>query len=117
MRQGELAKIRIKKKKYGFGRKLNQDKLRFPTGISEEFRARLLKKGVIYELKLLEWVDRIDLDGDDGDGKYLKTVVSQSEKREWEKPLDIDDIKFSVRAWLSDKDPALNEGVKTLEIF
>ena len=30
MRKGELAKIRIKKKKYGFGRKEQRDKLRIP---------------------------------------------------------------------------------------
>jgi FKBP-type peptidyl-prolyl cis-trans isomerase 2 len=32
MRKGESAKIRIKKKKYGFGRKEQQDKLRVPKG-------------------------------------------------------------------------------------
>jgi hypothetical protein len=30
MRKGELAKIRIKKKKYGFGRKEMREKLRIP---------------------------------------------------------------------------------------
>ena len=32
MRKGETAKIRIKKKKYGFGRKLKTEDLRFPHG-------------------------------------------------------------------------------------
>ena len=32
MRKNEKAKIRIKKKKYGFGRKENRDKLKFPKG-------------------------------------------------------------------------------------
>ena len=45
MRKNEKAKIRIKKKKYGFGRKENRDKLKFPSGYeaveseSEEVKA------------------------------------------------------------------------------
>ena len=35
MRLNEIAKIRIKKKKYGFGRKELMEKLRIPKGFEE----------------------------------------------------------------------------------
>ncbi len=52
MRKGETSKIKIKKK-YGFGRKENVDKLKFPAGYEEEGsenRKRLMTKGLIYEI-------------------------------------------------------------------
>jgi FKBP-type peptidyl-prolyl cis-trans isomerase len=52
MRKGEKSKIKIKKK-YGFGRKENVDKLKFPKGYEEEGsdnRKRLMSKGIIYEV-------------------------------------------------------------------
>ena len=55
MRKNETAKIKIKKK-YGFGRKENVDKLKFPQGYEDENseeRKRLMTKGIIYEVKLL----------------------------------------------------------------
>lgn len=54
-----------------------------------EKRQRLLSKGIIYEVKLLDWVDRIDIDAD---GNFLKTVVNKAEKKEWEKPSDADEV-------------------------
>lgn len=55
--------MRIKKKKYGFGGKQS---MRIPKGFEaeSELRQRLLSKGIIYEVKLHEWVDRTDLLGD-----------------------------------------------------
>jgi len=52
MRKGETAKIRIKKK-YGFGRPGEVDKLRFPKGFSQEpqdaeRREKLVNKAIIY---------------------------------------------------------------------
>jgi hypothetical protein len=52
MRKGEISKIKIKKK-YGFGRKENVDKLKFPAGYEvegSENRKRLMTKGLIYEI-------------------------------------------------------------------
>jgi hypothetical protein len=82
MRKNEVAKIRIKKKKYGFGRKLQVEKLRFPSGFQEEgdARTRLLSKGVIYEVHLLDWTDRADIDGD---GSFLKTIVTPAAPKEY----------------------------------
>jgi hypothetical protein len=72
MRKGEKAKIKIHKK-HGFGRVGNQDKLRFPTGYDEigsENRNKITSKGVIYEVILVDWVDRQDIDGEQ---IYFKT--------------------------------------------
>jgi FKBP-type peptidyl-prolyl cis-trans isomerase len=127
MRKNEKAKIRIKKKKHAFGRKLLQDKLRFPPGYEEpadheseegkaqlEKRQRLLTKGVIYEVKLLDWVDRIDIEGD---GNFLKTVLKKAEKKEWEKPSDADEVQISVKLYHFEKDPSdtLEESLKSKE--
>jgi hypothetical protein len=80
MRKNEKAKIRIKKKKYAFGRKENVDKLKFPQGYepsadgsegSGQYK-RLRSKGVIYEVKLLDWIDRMDIDGN---GNFLKSII------------------------------------------
>lgn len=70
MRKNEKAKIKIQKK-HAFGRKENAEKLRFPTGyeVEGEKRERLLKKGVIYEVKLIDWIERVDLESD---GNFLK---------------------------------------------
>ena len=93
MRKNESAKIRIKKKMYGYGRKENIDKLIFPPGLDEALRQRLVTKGLIYEVKLLDWVDRADIDGK---GNFLKTVVKAAPKKEWELPADRDEVTFKV---------------------
>jgi FKBP-type peptidyl-prolyl cis-trans isomerase 2 len=66
MRKGEHSKIRMKKK-FAFGRPGAVDKLRFPKGFSEEpedaeRRTKLTTKSVIYEVTLIDWVERIDVD-------------------------------------------------------
>jgi hypothetical protein len=112
MRKNEKAKIRIKKKKYGFGRKENGDKLILPPGYEapseneseegkkqEEKHQRLFKKGIIYEVKLIDWVDRIDIDGD---GNFLKTVItSPAGKKEWEKPSERDEVVINARLYVA----------------
>ena len=76
MRKNEKAKIRIKKKKYGFGRKDKLDIRKFPKGYEtlstdsatkeeiqarDEARKRLISKGIIYEVKLLDWIERVNV--------------------------------------------------------
>ena len=95
MRKNEKAKIKIKRK-YGFGRKANIDKLRFPKGYDEvdsENRKRLMTKGIIYEVKLLDWIERQDIEAD---GNFLKTFTRKAEKKEWETPKEIDEIKVNI---------------------
>ena len=98
MRQGEKAKIKIKRK-YGFGRKENVDKLSFPKGYEEgENKERLLKKGIIYEVKLVDWIERIDLEAD---GNFLKTFIQKPPNKEWERPSEIDEINFSLKVYFN----------------
>lgn len=122
MRINETAKIRIKKKKYGFGRKQQVDKLRFPIGyeVEGEPRTRLMKKGIIYEVKLIGWEDRTDIEAD---GNFVKTLVTVPDKKEWEKPTDRDELVFNLTASLVSQDPSLLLGeeresqLKNIEVF
>lgn len=96
MRKNEKAKIKIKPK-YGFGREDNGDKLKWPKGYEElesENRKKLTSKGIIYEVKLLDWIEREDLEAD---GNFLKTFIQKGEKKEWEKPTEIDEITINLR--------------------
>ena len=85
MRQGEKAKIRIKKK-YGFGRPGEVEKLIFPPGFAEagEKRDKITNKAVIYEVELLLFVKREDLEHN---GSIFKQITCPSaDKYEHEKP-------------------------------
>jgi len=116
MKKNETAKIRIKKKKYGFGRKLKTEDLIFPQGYEEpkeveseegkaqsERRKRLMTKGIIYEVKLHDWIERVDIEGD---GYFIKTTIVSPPKREWEKPADCDEVHLSVKLFHFNEDPS-----------
>lgn len=62
MRVGEKSKIRIKKK-FGFGRPGEVDKLQFPATAGVEVVEKLKSKNVIYEVELIKMVQRIDVEG------------------------------------------------------
>ncbi len=103
MRKGEVAKIKIKKK-YGFGRKLNTEALKFPPGYDElgsDKHKRLTTKGIIYEVKLVDWIERTDIEGD---GNFLKTVVSKAQSKEWERAKERDEVEVTVRAYYKPED-------------
>jgi FKBP-type peptidyl-prolyl cis-trans isomerase 2 len=66
MRKGETAKIRMKKK-YAFGRPGEVDKLRFPKcalegPMAEEIMTKMKTKSLIYEVTLVSWIERTDVD-------------------------------------------------------
>lgn len=105
MRKNEKAKIKIKRK-YGFGRKENVDKLKFPLGYEEEGpkRERLMKKGIIYEVKLLDWVERVDIEAN---GNFLKTFIHKPESKEWERPSDRDEISVSFKIFYDNNEPLI----------
>lgn len=73
--------------------------MRFPKGYedpnSDNYK-RLTTKGIIYEVKLLDWVERVDIEAD---GMFLKTYIHKPDKKEWEKPTDRDEIAISVRIY------------------
>jgi len=92
MRKGEISKIRIKKK-HGFGRPLRVDVLRFPVGYGEEDsdnRKRLTGETIIYEVEMVDFVPRVDIEAN---GNFYKYVDQHPDKAEWETPTDLDEIK------------------------
>lgn len=99
MRKGEKAKIRMKKK-YAFGRPGEVDKLRFPKGFTtepqdEERRQKLLTKSVIYEVHLIDWIERNDVDAD---GMIFKQLITKARRNEHEHATDHLDVAcFDVR--------------------
>jgi len=107
MRKGEKSKIKIKKK-YGFGRKQNVDKLRFPPGFEEESekRTRLMTKGIIYEVTLLDWIERFDIEAN---GNFLKTFIAKAPKSSWSTPGDIDEYVASFQVYYSKSDVLISQ--------
>lgn len=105
MRKGEKAKIKLSKKR-GFGVKDNIDKLKFPKGFEEpgELRDKLLSHGVIYEVKLVDFQERADVDYD---GNLLKTFIQKPKKRDWEHPKEVDEIIVNLK--ISDDSGVLYE--------
>ena len=63
-------------------------------------------------MRLLDWVDRTDIDGN---GNFLKTYLQEAPKREWEKPAEVDEIKISAYLSLTETDPALDESQEEIK--
>lgn len=55
-----------------------------------------MKKGIIYEVKLVDWVERIDIEAN---GNLLKTYIKKPETKEWEHPNERDEVVFSIKAY------------------
>lgn len=53
-----------------------------------------MKKGIIYEVKLLDWTERVDIEAD---GNFIKEYIVKPEKKEWEKPSDRDEIVLDFK--------------------
>ena len=95
MRRGEKSKIRIKKK-HGFGRPLRQDELNFPKDYDQEGsenKKRLTSEQIIYEVELVDYIERFDIEGN---GNFLKYYDMRAEKNEWETPTDMDEVRFDM---------------------
>ena len=74
MRAGEKAKLRIKKK-YAFGRPGEVEKLIFPAGYTEgERREKLTSKAVIYEVELVKFIPRQDIEHN---GSIFKQILEE----------------------------------------
>jgi hypothetical protein len=103
MRKNERAKIRSQKK-HAFGRIGEVDKLRFPRGYSTseadaERRAKLTSKAVIYEVTMIDWVERMDMEAN---GLMYKQVVKKADKKEYELPNEeFDEVTYNMRLWQS----------------
>jgi hypothetical protein len=57
-------------------------------------------------------VDRTDIDGD---GSFVKTVIGEAPKKEWEKPSDVDEVVITATLSLVDQDPALSNQVEEVK--
>lgn len=102
MRKNEIAKVKIQKK-YSFGRKELREKLVFPEGFGQdnpENHEKITTKGVIYEVELLDWTERIDVNGD---SVFIKQIISKCEKKTFLKPKDIDEVTIDVTVKQNDK--------------
>ena len=101
MRKNEKSKIRIKKK-FAFGRPGEVDKLRFPPGFSleekdAERREKITSKSVIYEVTLLDYVERMDMEANT---MFYKQTINKAKKFEFEMPNGVyDDILVNMRIW------------------
>lgn len=115
MRKGETAKIRIKKL-FAFGRPGEVDALRWPHGFSDspadaERRQKLVSKQVIYEVTLVDFTIRQDMEAN---GKYYKQIWHRARKNEYELPnTPLDEVVFSVKAFQGEMLPVPTEGVET----
>lgn len=63
-----------------------------------------MTKGIIYEVKLIDWIERIDLEAN---GNLLKTYIQKPITKEWEHPNDIDEITFSLKVYYNKDDAIL----------
>lgn len=101
MRKQERAKIRIKKK-HGFGRIGEIDKLRFPKGYSmseedSERRAKLTSKAVIYDVTMVDWIERMDMEAN---GLMYKEIITKASKKEYELPNEeFDEVTYNMKVW------------------
>ena len=106
MRKNERAKIRIQKK-HAFGRIGEIDKLRFPNGFSSdekdaERRTKLTTKAVIYEVTMLDWVARMDMEAN---GLMYKEQFTKAAKKEYELPNEeFDEVSYKMHIWQSPND-------------
>lgn len=90
MREGERAKLKIKRK-YAFGRPGEVDKLVFPPNYTEgDRREKLISKAVIYEVELVKFILRQDIEHN---GSIFKQTLTQpTDKHDIECPCELDDI-------------------------
>jgi hypothetical protein len=97
MREGERAKLKIKRI-YAFGRPGEVEKLVFPNAYKEgDRRSKLTSKAVIYEVELVKFIVREDIDHN---GSIFKqTITEPTNKHDVESPNELDDIKAVVQCY------------------
>jgi hypothetical protein len=77
--------------------------LRFPEGFQDpEKHKKLLSKGIIYEVKLVDWIERVDVLGN---GDMMKSYIERHDKGEWEFPKGIDELVISIKVYQNKEDP------------
>jgi hypothetical protein len=92
MRKGETSEIMIKPKS-AFGHPDYQEQLQFPKGWdSGDKKATIMKRRTFYEVHLIDWVVRHDLDGD---GILIKTIEEPGTG--YERCQEFDDIVIDLK--------------------
>jgi hypothetical protein len=69
--------------------------LKFPKGYSddpEKIKQRLISESVVYDVELVDFIERIDLEAN---GNFFKYFEIKPENKEWQCPSDQDEIIFS----------------------
>ena len=69
-----------------------------------------MTKGIIYEVKLLDWIERQDLEAD---GNLLKTILVKAPKGEYENPRDVDEVKLNLKIQSGNKVLIKRENLET----
>jgi hypothetical protein len=74
------------------GRGENQEDLLFPKGYESGEKLQMIRqRRVFFEVKLLDWTVRHDLDGD---GLFIKTILQRGEG--YDRPDVYDEIEFDI---------------------
>ena len=87
---------------HGFGRIGEVDKLRFPEGYSSseadaERRAKLTSKAVIYDVTMIDWIERMDMEAN---GLMYKEIITKASKKEYELPNEeFDEVTYNMKVW------------------
>ena len=98
MRKGEKSRIMVKPK-WGYGRPEAEGKLKYPEGWdNKEGRETLGKRRIIFEVKLIEWSVKHDLDAD---GNLIKTIWNKGIG--YDRPYDWDEITLDLKIYQGDK--------------
>jgi hypothetical protein len=94
MRRNEKALIMVKPK-WGYGREDNKEALVYPEGWNTpEGREILQKRRLYYEVKLLDWSVKHDLDGD---GMIIKTIHNKGIG--YDRPYDYDELTVNLKIY------------------
>ena len=87
MRRGEKSLVMIKPK-WGYAREEGQGLLKYPPGWETPEKIEILKKRrIYYEVKLLDWSVKHDLDGD---GLIIKSIFNKGVG--YDRPFEFDEI-------------------------
>jgi len=53
-----------------------------------------MTKSIIYEVELIDFIERVDIEAN---GNFLKTFLTKPSSKEWERPSEKDEIHLSIK--------------------
>jgi hypothetical protein len=94
MRKGERALIMVKPS-WGYGCVKNKEKLAIPRGwTTEEKRKELETRRVFFNVKLVDWVVRHDINGD---SLMVKSILKKGQG--YDRPSNYDEVTFDLKIY------------------